>query len=321
MARPPTGAPAPALGAGSRDRSFAARLLVVLGVNLVVLLVVAALAALEEGLPPLRAETLAVGLLPVSAAMGLMLACRRLDLSLPALFVVAALLRANRWALTDDPSARLAMIAAIAGAIALASAFVTWYGRISAALWTALLATAYLAYAPLVKPLPLTAQAGWEWPAAVGVSVGLVALGAAILGLAGMVVPPSQPPILRAGPQGVIGLAAAWTLAALGVAVGAASTDAADAAGDFAGYLPPLAAAAMSGAYILRGRWGALAAVGAACLAHLVWAYASSADLGRPALDRAVPALAPVVAVPVYLVLDAWLRRRTHESAPTGLLA
>lgn len=321
MTRPPTGAPGPARRAGLRERPHLARLALVAGVNLVFLLVATALAALEEGLPPLRPETFAVGLLPVSAAMGLMLACRRLDLSLPALFVAAALARANRWALADDPTTRLAVIVAIAGGIAFASALVTWFGRISASLWTALLALGFLAFMPHLKPLPLTAQAGWEWPAAVGVSVGLVALGAAILGMAGLVVPPSQPPILRAGPQGLVGLGAAWVVAALGVAIGAASTDAPDATENFAAYLPPVAAAALSGAYVLRGRWGALAAVAGACLAHLAWAWARSADLGKPTLDSAVPALAPILAVPTYLALDAWLRRRTHESAPTGLLA
>ena len=79
-------------------------------------------------------------------------------------------------------------------------------------------------------------------------------------------------------------------------------------------------AAALSGAYILRGRWGAPAAVVCACSGHLVWAFAAGTDLGGGVMQAAVPAAAPIAAVPLCLALDWAIRRRTGESAPTALL-
>jgi hypothetical protein len=86
-------------------------------------------------------------------------------------------------------------------------------------------------------------------------------------------------------------------------------------------YPPVLAAAALGGAYVLRGRWGALEAVMLTVAAHLAWSFALSADLGDKWLDAALPAAAPVAAVPLYLALDWFIRSRTGESAPTALVA
>jgi hypothetical protein len=301
------------------------RLLVALAMNLALLVAVTVLASRHKGLPELTAETLMVGLLPVSAAMGLVLVCRRLDLSLPALFVLAAMLRANRFAFEEGaPAARLAAIGGICAGACLVAAAVTWYGRIASGLWTGLVALGATAMAAKAEPLPvpLGAVEGWPWPVAVGVSMGFLVLGAAVLGGGRLVVPPSRPPLIGGDARGFAGLASAWVIAGLAVAL-AASSDKAVAASDdpLLVYFAPLAAAALSGALVLRGRWGAVAAVGLASVGHLVWALAWSADLGGREVDLVLPAAAPLAAVPLYLLIDAAIRRWTRESAPTGLLA
>lgn len=86
-------------------------------------------------------------------------------------------------------------------------------------------------------------------------------------------------------------------------------------------YATMLAAGAMGGAYMLRGRWGALTAVVLTTLSHLVWSFARSADLGSPTLDIIIPSVAPLVAIPLYLFMDWIIRSQTSESAPTGLVA
>ncbi len=301
------------------------RVLVALALNLALVLAVAVLASKHEGLPELTANTLLVGLLPVSAAMGLLVACRRMDFSLPALFILAAMLRANRFAMSDHgATARLAVTAGLCAGVCLAAAVVTWYGRIASALWTALVALGAVAIAAKAKPLPvpLTTVAGWPWPAAVGASMGFLLLGAVVLGAGRVVSPPSRPPLVGSGIRDLAGLAAAWVIAGLAVALAAASEDAVKAADDALGvYSAPLAAAALSGAIILRGRWGAVAAVVLASVGHLVWALATSANLGDRTADLLLPAAGPLAAVPLYLLIDAAIRRWTRESAPTGLMA
>jgi hypothetical protein len=86
-------------------------------------------------------------------------------------------------------------------------------------------------------------------------------------------------------------------------------------------YPPALAAAALGGAYILRGQWGALTAVVLTAVGHLAWTFTLHADLGDKTLNAVVPVAAPLVAVPLYLLLDWLIRQRTGESAPTALLA
>ena len=322
MTRPPTGAPDVPSRRSATLGGLGVRLVVIFGIQLVFLFVVTILGTAGKGLPELSPKTLAVGLLPVSAAMGLLLACRRLDLSLPVLLVLAAMLRANPFALGGGPDARLATVLAIAAGIGAASALVTWYGRIASSLWTALLAVAYVGVAHAVQPLPLVGAGGWPWPAAVGASLGLLVVGAAALGGAGLVRPPSRPPLLASGSGGIGGLVGAWILATVAVALAAASDGAGAAVKDpLLGYLPPVAAAALSGAYILRGRWGALAAVVCACSGHLVWAFAAGTDLGGTVAQAAIPAAAPIAAIPLCLALDWAIRRRTGESSPTALLA
>ena len=130
----------PGSAAGSAGTQ-AARILAVLGVNVILVLMVIVFTATERGgLPDLNAKTLQIDLLPVSAALGLILACRRIDLALPAVLGVLFALQTSRHILPDDATIRLAALCGIGAGIGLASALVTWFGRISSALWTALLA-------------------------------------------------------------------------------------------------------------------------------------------------------------------------------------
>ena len=88
-----------------------------------------------------------------------------------------------------------------------------------------------------------------------------------------------------------------------------------------AAYPAMLAAAALGGGYVLRGRWGAVEAILLTAAAHLAWSVTVSTDLGSPAANLAVPAAAPLAAVPLLLIIDWAIRRTTSESTPTGLMA
>jgi len=325
MGTPPTGAP-------DRESSVApttgriVRILVILGVNLALVFAVTALASVRGTLPDLNAgtlaETLAVQLLPISAAIGLVLVCRRLDLSLPVLFVAAAAMRANPWAFAGDPGLRMLILCGLAAGVAVTSTLVTWYGRIASALWTVLLACLLWRLPVLAKAPPLFGSAGWPWTAAVAASMGFLLAAAAVLGLLRLVAPPSSPPIFHTGSHGLAGLAAAWAVAAVAMVLAAGADPPKEIAeAPWLAYPPALAAAALGGAYILRGQWGAMSAVVLTAVGHLAWAFTLQADLGDKTLNVLVPVAAPLVAVPLYLLLDWLIRQRTGESAPTALLA
>ena len=309
-------------GAATSTGTQVARILAILGVQVILVLVVAVFASTERGrLPDLNYQTLAVGLLPVSAAAGLLIACRRLDLALPAVFALMIALRGNPWILSSDPAVRLAVLGGIAAGIGLASALVTWTGRIASALWTGLLAIGLWMLAREFHSL-LATSGTWPWPVALGASLGALAVGAAVLGMAGLVSQPSTPPIIRTGSKGLGGLVGVWMVAGIGLALASQAETAAPMADHpLAPYPPMLAAVALGGGYVLRGRWGALAAIVTTGAAHLAWSFALNTDLGSPLADLAVPAAAPLVAVPLYLGIDWAIRRATSESAPTGLLA
>jgi hypothetical protein len=199
---------------------------------------------------------------------------------------------------------------------------VTWLGKISSALWTALIAVGLWIVARYLSAEADPHTAGWAWPAAVAASLGLLAIGAIMLGAVKFVNLPSLPPIIGTGFKGFPGLVGIWII--VGLAVGLfAQWDGPRTLVDrpLTAYPPILAAAALSGAYILRGRLGALAAILTASLGHLVWAFVWSAELGPTALDWILPVAAPLVAVPLYLALDAIIRAKTNEQAPTGLMA
>ncbi|HUX01063.1 MAG: hypothetical protein WBD63_07640 [Phycisphaerae bacterium] len=321
MPTPPTGAP-------QHDRAATptagriVRVLLILAVNVGLVIAATALGSAGGTLPDLTAETLAVHLLPVSAAMGLLLACRRLDFSLPLLFLAAATLRANSFAFPGDPWMRLLLLTGLAAGLALVTTIITWYGRIASALWTALVAVALWALVDFAKAPLLGGSAGWPWTAGVSAALGLLVLGAMLMGLARIVVPPACPPIFQTGSHGLGGLAAAWMVAAAAMVL-AAGADAPKALlkAPWLAYPPVLAAAALGGAYVLRGRWGAIEAVVLTAVAHLAWAFTLQADLGDKALNAVVPVAAPLVAVPLYLLLDWLVRQRTGESAPTALVA
>jgi hypothetical protein len=306
----------------SRGGSFGgqlARVLVILVVNAALVIAAIVLAGTHR-LPAFTYHTLAVGLLPVSAAMGLILACRRIDLAMPFILVLAGNLPGEaRW-LPSDTFLRLLALMGICGAVGLVSAAVTWYGRISSALWTATLALGISAM--LSTPHIVDYASGhWPWPCAVGLAMGLLAAGAAVLGATGLVSVPSTPPINHVGSEGLAGLAGAWVIAGTAIAL-AAQADLAITWDDVPprAYATVLPAVVLGGPFILRGRWGALAAVILTALAHAAWSQASHVDGGG--MTRFVlTAAAPVAAVPLYLAADWFIRRRTGESAPTGLLA
>jgi len=301
-----------------------ARILAVLGVNLLLVLIVVIITSTEGGrLPDFDTYTLALGLLPISAAAGLILACRRLDLSLPMLLALAIAIRIHPPELFQgDPSVRLAILCGVCGGICLVSALVTWFGRIASALWTGLLAIGLALLEDMFTSDLAWWNVGWTWPAALVASFVLLLVGAAALGAMGLVFLPSLPPIIRSGSKGLWGLASAWVIAGMAVAVASQSElSTAHTGKPELAYPTMLAAGAMGGAYILRGRWAALTAVVLTSLSHLVWSFAQFADLGSPLLNIIVPAAAPLVAIPLYLFMDWLIRRQTSESAPTGLLA
>jgi hypothetical protein len=329
---------ASAAGGGSGVGGEVARLIGVLGINLVLVLVVVIFASSQQGaLPDLNRTTLMIGLLPVSAAFGLVLACRRLDLALPMVLALAVALRGHPPKFfPDDPYLQIAAVCGAGAAVGLVSALVTWIGRISSALWTGLLAGGLWLLSqqvggqgpwawPTALVATLTGTTGpelWAWPAALAASLGLLVVGAAVLGATGLVSLPSMPPIIRTGAKGLVGLVGAWVLA--GAAVGlAAQSEAAGPLPDqpLAAYAVVLASGALGGAYILRGRWGALVAVLLTSLSHLAWSFAWSADMKSPMLHLGVVAGIPLIALPLYLAVDWLIRRETSESAPTGLLA
>jgi hypothetical protein len=308
--------PKPSGSAGGRW----ARILVILSVN-AALVLAAALMAGEHKLPDFTHSTLAVGLLPVSAAFGLILVCRRIDFTLPLLLVLAGNLPHSAPWLPSDKFLQLVSVVGILAAIGLASALVTWYGRISSALWTAL--AALLLFGLVHSPRILDHASGpWPWPWAVGISLGLLAVGAAVLGATGLVSPPSTPPIMRVGASGLPGLAFAWMIAAASLAL-AAQADLAINMDKVppASYGNVLAAGALGGAVILRGRWGALAAVILTGIAHVCWTYAGHVQMGCPLAHFLIKFAAPLAAVPFYLAIDWLIRRWTGESTPTGLTA
>ena len=264
--------------------------------------------------------TMAVATLPASAAFGLMLGCRRIDLSLPMIAALAVGLNASPHFLSFQPIATLGLLCGLGAALAAIGAAVTWYGRISSALWTALVAMALVGIDAHLGGLGGHREA-WSWPWALAASMGLLVGGAALLGMAGLVSPPNLPPILRAGPAGLTGLAAAWVLAAVAMVLAAKSELAPDKQ-VLPSYGAILAAGAMGGAYILRGRWGAMAAVLLTSMAHFSWLFAATAFQGggRNLACILIPALVPLAVVPAYLVADRLIRTRTGESPATALM-
>jgi hypothetical protein len=300
-----------------------ARLVAVLGINLFLVILVIILSSTHDApLPDLTADTLAIGLLPVSAALGLVVACRRIDLSLPALFVLAIALRSHPPDVFEgDPPWRLAGLCILCGGLCLVSAVVTWLGRIASVLWTGLLAMG-LWEAAQYWGVQSAGTGGWPWPAALGASLGVLVIGAALLGAIGLVSLPSLPPIIRSGPKGILGLASAWVVAGFAIALASQSVLASPShSASFQAYAVTLSATALGGAYIMRGRWGAVAAVAMTVVGHLAWSYAMHMHTGSVELDLAVAAAAPLAAIPLYLSVDWLIRRSTGESSPTGLLA
>jgi hypothetical protein len=324
-------APAVRASSGGSSGGALARILTILFVN-VILLAVAIGCAYSSGnkLPDLSPSTFAVNLLPISAAMGMILACRRIDFSLPVVLVLAIGLQDTHGVFSNDTFLRTLTVCGIAGGIGLLSAAVTWYGRIASALWTGIFAFGLWLLMSALR-LPTDVVGPWPWPWAVGLSVGLLAAGALVLGATGLVSLPSSPPIIRTGSAGFMGLALAWVIAGAAVALASHSSMISVNAEDLPRAFPRLlAAAALGGAFILRGKWGMLTAVVLTCVAHLAWSYVASdinrlsawdTDLGNHFVKVLVPAAAPLVAIPLYLAIDWLIRRRTGESAPTGLLA
>jgi len=305
-------------GAGGQ----AARILAIVAVNLALVLAAVILASVGGGtFPDINTQTLAVGMLPVSAALGLMLVCRRLDLSLPVILVLALALQSKRYIVIGSPILPTVTICALAGGVGLASALVTWYGRISSALWTGVVGFGLFLLLSILKGASPGAGP-WPWPWALLLSVVVLAGGAAVLGVTGLVAPPSLPPIIRAGSRGIAGLAAAWIVAGVGVSVASLSQAARISADELLGSYPlMLSAAAMGGAFILRGRWGTLAAVLLTSLGHLAWSFAWHTDLGEGIAEILIPGAVPLLIIPLYLAIDWLVRRHTSESSPTGLLA
>ena len=311
---------APSRRRGTAVSGYGARLMAIVAVNLALALGVFVYGSLQSGLPSLNAETLALGVMPVSAAMGLMLACRRIDFALPMILAFALVLATKRYIVLGEPFVPLLTTCLAAAALGLASALVTWYGRISSALWTGLLGFS-LWLLLTVMEVPRAGPGPWPWPWALLLALAVLGGGSAVLGAAGLVSPPTLPPIIRTGMRGLPGLAAAWMLAAVTCALASLSQAAHLSAEEIQGAYPQvLSAAVLGGGFILRGKWGAPTAVGLACLGHLVWSLAYQTRLASEAADLLVPAVAPLVAIPLYLVIDRLIRRSTGESAPTGLL-
>ncbi len=305
--------------AGAAGRGI--RLMAIVAVNLALAVAAFVLSLLEGGeLPDPSAETLALGLLPVSAAMGLLLACRRLDLSLPMILAFALVFQTKRYIVVGEPFVPMLTTCAMAAALGLAGALVTWYGRIASALWTAVLGSGlWLLLTGLEAPTP--GPGPWPWPWALLLALAIPAGGAAALGATGLVSLPNVPPIIRTGARGLTGLVLAWMLAGVTCAV-ASLSEAADLPAERIPFAYPqvVSAAVLGGGFILRGRWGAVSAVALACLGHLAWALAYQAQLADPTADALVPVAVPLAAIPLYLGIDRLIRRSTGESAPTGLL-
>ena len=306
---------------GAAVSGHAARLMAIVAVNLALALAVFIYGSLEGGgLPSLNAETLALGVMPVSAAMGLMLVCRRIDFSLPMILAFALALATKRYIVLGEPFVPLLTTCLIAAVLGLASALVTWYGRISSALWTGLLAFSLWLLLTVLE-IPRAGPGPWPWPWALLLALAVIGGGSAVLGATGLLSPPNMPPIIRTGVRGLPGLVAAWMLAAVTCALASLSKAAHLSAEEIQEAYPQvLSAAVLGGGFILRGKWGAPTAVGLACLGHLVWAFAYQTHLPVTTVDILLPAGAPLVAIPLYLVIDRLIRRSTGESAPTGLL-
>ncbi len=306
---------------GAAVSGHTARLMAIVAVNVALVLGVFVYGSLEGGaLPSLNADTLALGVMPVSAAMALMLACRRIDFSLPMILAFALAFQTKRYIVVGDPFVPLLTTCLIAAGLGLASALLTWHGRISSALWTGILAFS-LWLLLTVMDVPRAGPGPWPWPWALLLVLAVVAGGAALLGATGLVSLPNMPPIIRTGLRGLPGLVAAWVLATVTCALASLSKTAHLSAEEIqAAYPQVLSAAVLGGGFILRGKWGAPTAVGLACLGHLVWAFAYETRLASEAADLLVPAGAPLVAIPLYLGIDWLIRRSTGESAPTGLL-
>jgi len=308
-------------GAAVSTGSELARVLAILGINLIFVLIAVFFATGRGRLPDLNFQTLFVGVLPISAAMGLMLGCRRLDLALPAVFALMVALRGNSHILPGDEMSRMGILCGIGAGIGILSSLVTWIGRIASAFWTALLAVVLWVLAQHVTAT-FPASGTWAWPVALAASLCALGVGGVAMGATGLVALPSTPPIIRTGARGLTGLVGAWMIAGVALALAAqAETAKSVASQPLTAYPSMLAAGALGGAYILRGRWGAVVAVALTCASHLAWAFVMSTDFGDPLADALVPAAAPVVAVPLYLLVDRAIRSSTSESAPTGLLA
>jgi len=299
----------------------AARAMAVAAVNIALGVTVFILGSLKGGkLPALDTRTLGIGVMPVSAAMALMLSCRRIDFALPMILAFALAFQTKRLIVVGEPYVSLLTTVGIAAALGLASALVTWYGRISSALWTGILGFSLWMVLAVLK-IPDPGPGPWPWPAALALTLALVAGGAALLGTVGFVNPPNLPPIMHAGGRGLTGLILAWVLASITCAL-ASLSDAARLPADRlqAAYPLALSAAVLSGAFIQRGRWGAMTAIALACLGHLVWAFTYETHLANETADVLLPAAAPLAAIPLYLGIDWLIRRSTGETAPTGLL-
>jgi hypothetical protein len=320
MAKQRESEPQAAGGSPSLSGEFA-RAIAIVGVNLFLVIAVFILASSERGaLPDLDTRTLSIDLLPISAALGLVLACRRLDLSLPAILALAVALRSHPPDfLRVDPPVQVGILCGLCAGICLVSALVTWLGRIASVLWTGLVAICLF---DVAGRLGSGVPGQWPWEGTLAASLGTLIVGAAVLGATGLVSLPSQPPIIRTGSKGLFGLLGAWIVAGVALALASQSQGPGPRTEQpFAAYTVMLAAAAMGGSYVLRGRSGAVLAVLLTCLGHLTWSFAWHARLGSPILDVLIPAGVPLLAIPLYLFLDWSVRRQTSESAPTGLLA
>jgi len=306
---------------GAAVSGHTARLMAIVAVNVALALAVFIYGSMKGGeLPSLNARTLALGVMPVSAAMGLMLACRRVDFSLPMILAFALAFQTKRYIIVGEPFVPLLATCLIAAALSLTSALLTWHGRISSALWTGILAFS-LWLLLTVMEIPKAGPGPWPWPWALLLLLAVIGGGAALLGATGLVSLPNMPPIVRTSLRGLPGLVGAWVLAGVTCALASLSKAAHLSAADIqAAYPQVLSAAVLGGGFILRGKWGAPTAVGLACLGHLVWAFAYETRLAGATADLLVPAGAPLVAVPLYLGIDWLIRRSTGESSPTGLL-
>jgi len=301
---------------GTSPNGHWARICVIVGFNLTLVLAAVLIGALRGRWPSSNTLLVTTYLMPVSAALGLLVACRRIDFSLPALLIFATALRTMPF-LPASPLWRLAAVGGIAAGIGLLNAGVTWYGRLSSALWTALVACGLWQVAGAMK----SSAGTWPWEAATGAAMGVLVIGAALLGATGLVNPPSLPPMLRSGSRGFAGLAGVWILVGLAMALLAEGGVAQGFAAKPAEIYPlPLAAVALGGGFILRGRWGAVTTVLLTALAHMAWSLLGISHFGNELVNAAVPIAAALVAAPLYLVADALIRDRTGEGAPTGLL-